>query len=192
MKKLPFLILLLGVSPGMAQKPFAAKYINHTEVGGLFGRVRYTAPYDATQELVTNKLSLTAQSFNGIQFNRRTAAGLTLGLDWYKAAFINPVAAGVRYDLTRKRNVNIIGQLDAGYGFAWFHDDETDFKTTGGLMLNPGIGIKCGKEENAAFTFTISYKRQEVEVEKPPLWDQTERHESRIYNRLALKIGISF
>ena len=185
-------IMLLAASPLAAQTPFAKKYVNHTEVGGLFGRVKYTMPYDVSQELVDNKLNLTAQTFNGIQVTSKTAAGITVGVDWYKNAFINPVAAGVRHDLTKKRNVNIFGILDAGYGFAWFHDDPEGFKTTGGIMVNPGVGIRCGKEGKGAFTFTISYKRQEANVDKPPLWDQTERNESRSYNRLGLRIGISF
>ncbi|WP_031528470.1 hypothetical protein [Dyadobacter crusticola] len=192
MRNLLILILLVTTNAVMAQEPFTRSYINHTEAGGLFGRVRSPAIYNYMQETAANRLNLTVQTFNGIQINRKTAAGITLGIDWYKAAFINPIAAGIRYDVTRKKNVNILAQLDAGYGFAWFHDDPVGYKTKGGVMLNPAVGIRCGKAGNAAFTFTISYKRQEAEVDKPPLWNQTERHESRIYNRLGLRMGISF
>jgi hypothetical protein len=170
---------------------FRRTYINHTELGGLFGRVKYR-PYQGSDEVVENRLSLTLQTFNGLQLNPRLAAGLTTGLDWYTAALITPIAAGVRYDLTGKRNARLFATADAGYGLAWFHDDSEGYQTRGGMMLNPGLGLRLGRPEGAAFTITLSYKRQEASVTKPPLWDQTERYETRVYNRMCLRMGIAF
>jgi hypothetical protein len=173
-----------------AQDHFVKQYVNHTEFGGLFGRVKYPNIYNGNQEQVDNKLSMTIQTFNGIQLTRRLATGVTIGMDWYKAALLNPISAGVRYDLAQKGNVKIFGTADAGYGFAWFHDDPEGFNTKGGLMVNPGVGIRLGKA--AAVTLTLTYKRQEASVSKPQFLDQLERSEQRVYNRLSIRLGVSF
>lgn len=173
-----------------AQTAREAKFVNHTEFGGLFGRVKYQNA--GNEETVDSKTSLTVQTFNGVQLGRRLSAGVTFGMDWYKAALLNPLAGGIRYDLCGRKNVQLFGTLDAGYGFTWFHDDSEGVDTKGGLMLNPGLGMKVGKPGAAAFTLSLSYKRQEAHVTKVPLWDQRERFEDRVYNRLALRMGISF
>ncbi|MBO9614543.1 MAG: hypothetical protein J7619_17720 [Dyadobacter sp.] len=192
MKKIAYLWLLLAATAANAQTANSPRFVNHTEFGGLFGRVKYSNPYTGNQEQVDSKTSLTIQTFNGVQLNRRLSAGVTLGMDWYKAALLNLVAGGVRYDLVGRKNVQLFGTVDAGYAFAWFHDDSEGFDTKGGLMVNPGLGIKAGKPGSAAFTLALTYKRQEAHVTKVPLWDQKERFEDRVYNRLALRLGISF
>lgn len=185
-------MLLVTASIANAQTVQRTRFVNHTEFGGLFGRVKYGYSDVGNSEQVDNKASLTVQTFNGLQLGRKLSVGVTLGMDWYKAALLNPIAGGVRYDLLGRRNVKLYGTVDAGYAFAWFHDDPDNFDTRGGVMLNPGLGLKVGKPEAAAFTVAISYKRQEAHVTKPPLWNQAERFEDRIYNRLALRLGISF
>jgi len=192
MKKIAYLCWLFAVTAANAQTGKGLRFVNHTEFGGLFGRVKYGNPYTGNQEQVDSKTSLTIQTFNGLQLNRRLSAGVTLGMDWYKAALLNPIAGGVRYDLAGRKNVQLFGTLDAGYAFAWFHDDSEGFDTKGGLMVNPGLGIKVGKPGSAAFTLALTYKRQEAHVTKAPLWDQKERFEDRVYNRLVLRLGISF
>ncbi|TDE13823.1 hypothetical protein [Dyadobacter psychrotolerans] len=187
-----FTIHLLILSPVMAQKSVPVKrFVNHTEVGGLFGRVNYGDVANNNPEMSESKVSLTVQSYGGIKLNDRLSTGLTVAIDWYKAALINPVSAGVRYDLTNGKAARLFASADAGYGFAWFHNDLDGYKTKGGLMLNPGIGLKYGKPGNSAFTIVLSWKRQQVQVDKPPLWNGTERWEDRVYNRLAVRIGMS-
>jgi hypothetical protein len=188
-----FFIGLLMCLPAFAQEKetFRMRYVNHTEAGVLLGQVKYGGG-NGVQEISASKQSITAQMYQGIQLSRAFSAGVTIGMDWYKAALINPVALGVRYDITKGHSARLYASADAGYGFAWFHSDSEGFNTKGGLMVNPGIGIKYGKPDGAAFTIGISWRRQEAKVSKPPLWQQTERHEERVYNRLALRIGMSF
>ncbi len=59
-------------------------------------------------------------------------------------------------------------------------------------MLNPGLGLRIGKPDGAAFTLAFSYKHQDVTVEKPPFWDQSSRTEERNYNRFLVRLGVSF
>lgn len=186
-------MLLLATTCSYAQKKAASvRFVNHTEFGGLFGRVKYPNPYAGNSDQVDSKTSLTIQTFNGVLIQQKLAAGVTLGMDWYKTALLNPIAGGVRYDFVADKNVKLFGTVDAGYAFTWFHDDPEGADTKGGLMLNPGVGMKVGKPGVAAFTITLTYKRQEAHISKVPLWDQKERYEDRVYNRLALRLGISF
>ena len=175
-----------------AQNHVPLKYTNHTEFGGLFGRVKYDFSGNPSDEYVENRLNLTLQTFNGVMLSNRLYAGVTVGVDWYKTALLTPISGGIRYDLTKKGNVRLFTTADVGYGFAWLQDDIEGYRTKGGLMLNPGLGLRMGKPGGSAVTFTMSYKRQEAHIDKFPLWDQVERSEDRVYNRLALRLGISF
>ncbi|OJV18573.1 MAG: hypothetical protein BGO21_23870 [Dyadobacter sp. 50-39] len=192
MKKLTFILLLFLAGSGYAQKAKNVRFVNHTEFGGLFGRVKYENPYAGNANQVDSKTSLTIQTFNGIQIHDKLSTGVTLGMDWYKTALLNPIAGGIRYDFVAEKNVKLFGTVDAGYAFTWFHDDADGADTKGGIMVNPGVGMRVGKPGVAAFTITLTYKRQEAHITKVPLWDQKERYEDRVYNRLALRLGISF
>lgn len=183
------ILLTAGSSWAQEKEVFKRKFTNHTEFGGLFGRVRFGSEGNKASQ---NRLNISAQTFNGIMLTSRLTTGLTVGMDWYKAALISPIALGARYDITKGKSAQLYATADAGYGFAWFHEDSDGYKTKGGMMINPGIGIRYGKPGGKAFTMGLSWKRQEVDVNKPPFWQQTERNEHRNYNRLALRIGMIF
>ncbi|SEJ56768.1 hypothetical protein SAMN04487995_5346 [Dyadobacter koreensis] len=185
-----FISILILSSVNAQDVEVKNKFINHTEFGGLFGRVKYSN--GSQQNTVDSRTSLTLQTFNGIQVSRKLGAGIILGADWYKSALINPVAAGIRYDLSGRSNARFFVIADAGYGFTWLHQDSDGYKTKGGWMINPGIGLRIGNVNTSSFTLSLTYKRQEVFAEKPLLWNQTERREERVYNRIAARIGISF
>ncbi len=173
---------------------FKPHYVNMTEIGGLFGRVVYDIPWSVpASQQVENRLSLTVQTFNGVQLKPRLAVGATVGVDWYNTALLAPVAAGIRYDLVRSpKNVSLYGTLDAGYGFNWLQVDATGYDTKGGLMLNPGLGLKFGFKSGSAMVLSLTYKRQEAKVNKPLGWNELEKWEDRVYNRMALRLGFMF
>ena len=197
MKKiLTALVLTLLVVSAYAQEgAFKKRYLNHTEVGIMVGRVKYD-PYagqgGTLQNISENRTNLTLQLFNGVQYSPRLGVGVITGLDWYNSALVNPLGLGLRYDLAGKKNTRLYASADAGYGFTWFHQNSDGFDTRGGLMLNPGLGLRIGKPDGAAFTLSFSYKHQDVTVDKPLLFDQSSRTEARNYNRLLVKMGISF
>ncbi|CCG98618.1 hypothetical protein FAES_0607 [Fibrella aestuarina BUZ 2] len=179
-------------------------FVNYTEVGGLFGRVVYDVPswiwngtttVQSVDKQVENRLSLTIQTFNGVQLKPRLAVGGVVGVDWYSNALLMPVGAGIRYDLARpnQKNVQVFASADVGYGLTWLNQSTTGYELTrGGLMLNPGLGLRFGKPDKGAFLLTVSYKRQTVESAKPLQWNDIRRDESRVYNRLAVRLGVSF
>ncbi|WP_254448537.1 hypothetical protein [Spirosoma rhododendri] len=59
-------------------------------------------------------------------------------------------------------------------------------------MLNPGIGLRIGKPGKGAFVISLSYKRQMVDAQRPLNTNDIRRDEHRIYNRLAVRLGVSF
>lgn len=188
-------VAVLAISTSLAQdETFKKKFVNHTEFGGLFGRVKYGTyqGYGGNQQTVDSKASLSIQTFNGIHLNQRLDVGITLGFDWYKTALLNPIAAGIRYDITKGPKARLFLTGDAGYGFNWLNQDSDGYKTKGGWMINPGVGLRMGKINSSSFTFSVTYKRQEAYADKPLLYNQTERTEDRVYNRIAARIGISF
>ncbi|GAB2548256.1 hypothetical protein [Spirosoma aerophilum] len=166
-------------------------YVNYTEFGGLFGRVAFGT---AAAQTVENRLSFTAQTFNGVQLNRQLAVGGLVGIDWYKAALVMPVGAGLRYDLISdlNKNVRLLAIADVGYGLTFLHKSSTGYEINGGWMLNPGVALRIGKPTSNAFVMSVSYKRQALDVEKPLFWSDVQRDEHRIYNRMCFRVGIAF
>lgn len=193
MKQLYLLITGLFVFGKALAQPVSHQpiYINYTELGGLFGRV---ASGSSTAQVVENKLSFTAQTFNGAQVSRRLAVGGLVGIDWYKGALVMPIGAGLRFDFARNpyRNVRLLAIADAGYGFTWLNKSSTGYELKGGLMLNPGVALRVGKPSINAFLLSITYKRQLVDVQKPLIGNDIERDEHRIYNRLCFRMGVAF
>ncbi len=184
-----FFPLLCSISI-LAQEKFKPTYTNMTEFGGLFGRVAYN---NGAGEAYKNRLNFTLQTFNGLQIKPMWAVGLTTGIDWYTSALIMPVAVGTRLDFASSpKSVVVFGLLDAGYGFNWLQADATGYKTLGGMMLNSGLGMKMYLKNRSAFTMSLSYKLQNVFVQKPTFWGEIEKYENRTYNRMVFRLGISF
>ncbi len=186
-----FLGMALFIAQAYAQIPSRRPtYVNYTELGGLFGRVASGA---ATEQVVENRLSFTAQTFNGVQLTQRLAMGGLVGIDWYKAALLMPIGAGLRLDLAHpNRNVRVLAIADGGYGFAWLHKGSTGYEIRGGWMINPGIALRVGKPSSSAFVLSLTYKRQTADVQKPIVGNDIQRDEHRIYNRMAVRLGVSF
>lgn len=198
MKRLPFLLCILvstSVFMAMAQTPAQPRkhpFVNYTEVGGLFGRV---VSGNSGTEMVQNRLSLTAQTLNGVQVSKRLAVGALVAVDWYQSALLMPVGAGLRFQLNQPlsaRSVRVLATADAGYALNWLNKSSNGYAVDGGMMLNPGISLAFGKPGAGSFLLSFSYKRQTAQVEKPLRWNEVMRDESRVYNRLAIRLGVSF
>lgn len=196
MKNWAFVMLLFCASlTAQAQDTFKVHYVNMTEFGGLFGRVMPENNWTGTvRRTVTNRVNFTMQTFNGVQLKPRLAVGATVGVDWYNTALLMPLAAGVRYDLThnKTKKTGLFASLDAGYAVRWLHADATSYETKGGMMLNPGVGLKIGMRSGSALILSLSYKRQQARVQNPIGWNELSNFEQRVYNRMAFRLGVSF
>lgn len=165
--------------------PVRKGYVNHTELGTLLGAVK--VPFQ-TNEVYTRS-SFTASSFNGYRFARGLAVGATVGVDWYARNAVVPLSLGLRGDMARSR-VSPFYALDAGYAVASLaKGDDVDFD--GGLHLNPALGLRFALNGGAALTWSIGYKYQRVTkfTESTGTLSIVNQYS---YNRLALKVGMSF
>lgn len=184
-------VYLLAHTSESQNLPRRLPFVSYTEVGGLFGRV---IAGTQVNEVVANKTNLTLQTLNGVQVSNRVVIGALVGIDWYNAALMMPVGAGLRWQIAQAtdRNISFFASTDAGYAFTWLHKSSTGYSLKGGLMLNPGIGIRLGKAAKGGLVLSLGYKRQAAQVDKPLRWGEISRTENRIYNRLAIRMGISF
>ena len=166
--------------------PVRKGYVNHTELGTLLGAV--AAPFQP--DVTYTRSSFTASSFNGYRFRRGLAVGATVGVDWYARNAVVPLSLGLRGDLARGR-VSPFYAFDAGYAVVSLAKGK-DVDFDGGLHLNPALGLRFALNSGAALTWSIGYKylraRTVFENASGP-----NRIENRYdYNRLALKVGMSF
>ncbi|GAB3569944.1 hypothetical protein GCM10027578_25320 [Spirosoma luteolum] len=199
------LLALLAGAASVGRAQFEAPrpthpFVNYTEVGGLFGRVAYPTAVGSPNTIVENKVSLSLLTFNGAQLTPRLAVGGIVGVDWYAQALLLPVGAGLRYDLTRpgpvgtdQKSTHVFVLADVGYGLTWLDKASSGNELTrGGLMLNPGVGLRFGKPGRGGVVLSMSYKRQTVDASRPLGWNDIRRDEHRVYNRLAVRLGLSF
>lgn len=173
-------------------KPFKRSYTNHTEIGVLLGK---------SFGGVTAKANVSLQSFNGIRLTPKLAVGGIVGLDWYASAQVIPVGVGVRGTVFKAKKLNPFYGLDAGYGLMFASTKQENEKISGGLMLNPSVGMRVALGGGNALTWSIGWKHQSTyssidnfgDVAQPTWWwgqYQTETH--KIFERLSVKMGITF
>ncbi len=213
MKKIQILfafgVFILSFPPAIAQdkkEGFFQKhpFVNMTEFGVLLGRNKYqTYSYYGSyypqpmQYQVENRVNFALQTFNGIYLNKKTALGITLGVDGYGPTVLMPISAGIRRNLVQKRQGGsiLLGSLDAGYATTWLNEDNTGYKTSGGLIVSPTIGYKLPMRNGSAWLINFGYRYQRAEykqerTEDPNYW--YESNEVRNYRRMVVRFGIEF
>lgn len=184
------------------------KFVNMTEFGGLFGRIKYQTyyggwyPYPSPnnypdQYQLKNKVNLSMQTFNGVYLDSKTAAGLTVGVDGYGETVLMPIALGVRRSLLQKKEggSGLQAGIDVGYSTTWLNEDNTGFNTTGGLLVSPTIGYRLPMRNGSAWLINIGYRFQRAEYKMERNGNEVywnESNEVRKYKRMVLRLGIEF
>jgi hypothetical protein len=210
MKKIYILFVLgiLNFPSTFAQdkkQSFLAKhpFVNMTEVGVSLGRTKYNSygygyyqPIRGEQFQVQRSTNFTAQTFNGVYLNKKTAVGLTLGVDTYGATVLMPISAGIRRNLAQKKQGGsiFIGSLDAGYTTTWLNEDITNYKTKGGIVISPAIGYKFPMKNGSAWLLNFGYRYQRSEYKQARTGDiyWSESNEVRNYRRITMRLGFEF
>lgn len=211
MKKILILFIcgVFSLTQSLAQdqtKGFFKKYpfVNITEIGASFGRNKfqtyayYRSYYPQPILYQTqNRVNFTLHTFNGVYINPKTAIGLTVGVDSYGSTVLMPVSAGIRRNLVQKKQGGsiLLGSLDAGYSTNWLNEDNTGYKTSGGLVVCPTIGYKFPMRNGSAWMMNFGYRYQRAEYKQQRTEDQlywTESNEVRNYRRMVVRFGIEF
>jgi hypothetical protein len=210
MKKI-YILLVLGVLsffPAIAQdkkEGFFQKhpFVNMTEFGVLLGRNKYPTynyySYSSysPQLQVESRVNFALQTFNGIYLDKKTAIGITLGVDGYGPTVLMPISAGIRRNLVQKKQGGsiLLGSLDAGYATTWLNEDNTGYKTSGGLIISPTIGYKLPMRNGSAWLINFGYRYQRAKYKQERTGDAiywSESNEVRNYRRLVVRFGIEF
>lgn len=176
------------------------RFVNYTEFGVLFGRGYQLTPntnYSYYSYPVNATTNISFQTFNGVKVYKNMAAGLTVGLDWFGNQQLIPISLGIRNSFGDNSNkkVKTFAGIDAGYGFTWLSAGDTEFqKTSGGLALNPMVGLLIPTGGQANFILSIGYKHNAFQTEtNSGVGDYAyyNRIDYRL-NKMSVKFGVNF
>jgi hypothetical protein len=125
-------------------------------------------------------LSFGFRSVNGYQFNEHLTLGLGVGIDVNNNVNL-PITFDVRATLL-KGKISPVFTTNIGYAIGLF-------KTQGGLVLNPQIGIKNNISNNMAYFFNFGYKfqTQHTELSSYGLYST-----KRFYHLMTISTGFTF
>ena len=124
----------------------------------------------------------------GHQFNQYAALGAGISLDSYDKSFI-PIYLDFRGYILH-RATSLFYSVDAGYSFAFdqFKKNKDDNPYKGGMMINPGLGLRFAGKQNYSFLMGIGYRFQFAK--RKNTW--SEFTDEIIYKRLTLNMGFLF
>ena len=165
-------------------------YYNITDIGLLIGSTsnRHPAPF-------------AFMTTNGYHITEQFSAGLGIGVEFPSGTYM-PMVLDARY-YVRNTAFSPFFSLSAGYtlpldddgtgqsGYVtdvyWPYPNYTPYVAHGGWLVNPGFGIRHMFGENFGIIFGVGYRVQRLYY--------TAGDTRRLlvdYNRLSLKIGITF
>lgn len=136
--------------------------------------------------------SARVQLTNKYEYGSRVSAGVGAGFTYYNDPLsLLPVFADLQYSLSRTAPAPFFF-LRAGYNFSILTDTDTQVDShRGGLMLNPGLGIRFGSGSGVSWYLRAGYGidkssfKQEVGNSRTAETDIT-------YKRLTAGIGMLF
>jgi hypothetical protein len=194
MKTLWLVLLLLGLSLGrtVAQRG----YFNQTELGLLVT--------NQPGVLGSNTAAASLHTTNGYRFWPGLAVGLGTGLDSYEGWLLLPVALAVTGDMgAPTRRVVPFYRFSLGHGFditrrpnpelpqwwGWIPPDQRTGQS-GGLLVQPALGLKIRTGAGTAFTAQAGYRWQTINrYTEQGTWRTDEQI---VLRRLWLALGFAF
>ncbi len=164
---------------------------------GFYSNINVGFMFGGNQDTPFPPISL--MFVNGYQFEWGLALGAGLGLDLVNEAYM-PAVADIRYTF-RKSKVSHFIYIQGGYSLSLEDPDpydydyygyyDSDLKSKGGYLINPGIGFKINLNNKNAFSFGIGYKYMEINH----TYQETNGQEidrTIKYNRITLGFGYHF
>jgi hypothetical protein len=217
MKKILTLLIIsvLSVNAQDEKDGFFKKYpfVNITEFGTMMGRSKYISGWSYYDNLtgkpginakpyyyIEKQVNVTLQTFNGIYLNKKTAVGLTTGVDWIGNTVLMPIAGGVRRQLAQRREGGsaIMANLDLGYATNWLNANTGREEVTGGIVVNPSIGYRIPMRNGSAWLLNFGYRHQRYEVFMDNSYQNGNQEwinqttEFRKLNRMTARLGFEF
>jgi|AntRauTorcE11897_2_1112592.scaffolds.fasta_scaffold05345_4 long-subunit fatty acid transport protein len=126
------------------------------------------------------------------QITPEFSAGVGAGFTYYNDPLsLLPVFAELNYSLTQNQLTPYL-LLRAGYNFSILTETDTRVDShRGGLMLNPGIGLKLGGNSGIGWNLSVGYNLDNSQFEVQEVNEQTIKTDIT-YKRLMAGFGLSF
>jgi hypothetical protein len=207
MKKFIFYFLIPCLGLAQDSLKFFEKYpfVHQTEFGLNVGRTlsnyTYFQPWSSyrpiypDQSVLKNVYNFGFHTFNGIEIAKRTAIGISTGLDAYHSILIMPVGLGIRQLLLEKaeNKTKLQFGLDVGWGGVWLNPKNELNSLIGGPMLNPALGLKFPMRNGSSWLLSMGYRYQFYEItQKNPDFFILENTETRNLKRFQLRMGFEW
>ncbi len=184
----------MDVAPDVKKNENVFKgYFNITDIGMLIG-----SPQNQ------NPAPFSFLTFNGVHLTEQFSAAFGIGVEFPSGSYM-PMVLDARYYF-RNTNFSPFLQIYGGYALAlddnysesywydmasssmpYYYQEYEPYVARGGWLINPGFGIRSIFGDNFGVVFSVGYRVQR-------LYYQAGDDRRRIvdYNRLAMKIGITF
>lgn len=199
MKNILTILLVSGWVLGSGQTPAPAAerggkafkgYFNITDMGLLIGSTqnRHPAPFS----FITT---------NGYHLTEQLSLGLGVGVEFISGSYM-PIVLDTRY-YVRSTSFSPFFSFYGGYSLAldddgsnsygyatdamWPYQTYQPYQAKGGWLLNPGFGIRKMFSDNFGIIFAAGYRIQRLYFAS-----EDQRRLLAGYNRLSIKIGITF
>jgi hypothetical protein len=132
-------------------------FFNLTELSACpgIGSVELRNPWwaqDQTYKIKNDDFTFGFRTVNGYQFSEHFSLGVGIGLDKYRNGGLLPISLDARATIL-KGKVSPVFVADIGYSVGLNG-------VSGGMVINPSIGIKTYVINNVAYLFNIGYKWQ--------------------------------
>lgn len=129
---------------------------------------------------------------NGYQLNRKFSAGLGVGFTYYNDPLsMLPLFIDFKY-IFPDNNLSPFLFLKSGYNISVLTDTDVNVNShSGGLMLNPGLGLQFETAGNLAWHINAGFNLDRATYFQPGETFSSIENELN-YERLSLGIGLSF
>jgi sRNA-binding regulator protein Hfq len=154
-------------------------FFNVTEFGRLPSGSRPKYGYNER-----SGMELGFHTINGYKINRWIGAGLGVGIQNFNDLTTMPVFLSLQSGDLVPSKVTPYFFLNTGNGFAL---NET---ANGGFMFNPGAGIKINGQ-HTGILMSVGYHMQKASIDYFS-WGGTRMQQDVTYNRISLRIGVTF
>lgn len=168
-------------------------YFNVTDIGMLIGSPDNARP-----------APFSFMTYNGMHLTDQLSMAFGLGVEFLSGSYM-PLVLDTRYYF-RNTNFSPFIQLYGGYALplndtdegGWYYEQPVwssmpyydyynHLKAKGGWLVNPGFGIRSLFSENFGLVFSVGYRLQKLYYEA-----ENDRERQVSFNRLSMKIGITF
>ncbi|NGP75853.1 hypothetical protein G3570_04360 [Balneolaceae bacterium YR4-1] len=129
---------------------------------------------------------------NGFQFNRKVSAGLGVGFTYYDDPLsLLPLFIDFKYQF-QADDIRPFFFLKSGYNISLLTDKEDTVNShSGGLMLNPGLGLQFETSGKLAWHVSVAFNLDRATYFEPA--DAFSSIENNLsYERFSLGVGLSF